>query len=184
MKRWHQLALWIMMGITMILSAIILFFVVFNQKVIPDLKNGINGKDAVVDYAQLEKYIDDSLTNKFQQLPPPVNGHDAAPVNYDLINAYIEAKVAALPKPTNGVNGANGTNGTSCTVAQTELGAVITCQDGTSAVITNGQDGKSPIIRCNTNKNRLEMQYAGDTNWAVVRDQTGTGTVKCVIGKE
>lgn len=39
-----------------------------------------------------------------------------------------------------GASGADGKDGTSCTVAQIPEGAVITCPDGTSAVIEHGKD--------------------------------------------
>lgn len=41
-----------------------------------------------------------------------------------------------------GSNGSDGAAGTSCSVSQTETGALITCGD-TSAVIANGQDGQN-----------------------------------------
>jgi hypothetical protein len=42
----------------------------------------------------------------------------------------------------NGTNGTNGLNGTSCSVSQTSSGGVITCSDGTTAIVKNGLDGK------------------------------------------
>gem|GEM_PF-6085266 len=40
-----------------------------------------------------------------------------------------------------GTPGADGQDGTSCTVVETEAGALITCTDGTQALVANGQDG-------------------------------------------
>jgi hypothetical protein len=41
----------------------------------------------------------------------------------------------------NGANGSDGSPGSSCSVASMIGGATITCTDGTSAVVLNGQDG-------------------------------------------
>ena len=43
--------------------------------------------------------------------------------------------------PLQGVQGEAGKDGSNCTVANTVYGAVITCQDGTTANISNGIDG-------------------------------------------
>lgn len=40
-----------------------------------------------------------------------------------------------------GIQGIPGTNGTSCTVSQTNTGALISCSDGTSTTVTNGASG-------------------------------------------
>lgn len=40
----------------------------------------------------------------------------------------------------NGKNGKNGKNGASCSVESTVSGAIITCADGTTAIILNGED--------------------------------------------
>lgn len=42
-------------------------------------------------------------------------------------------------------DGKNGKNGVSCSVEQAVNGAVISCTDGTSTAITNGQDGSDGI---------------------------------------
>ena len=42
----------------------------------------------------------------------------------------------------NGPQGPKGVSGTSCTVTDTDGGALITCPDGTSALVTDGDDGK------------------------------------------
>lgn len=41
-----------------------------------------------------------------------------------------------------GDNGTNGSNGTSCTTKQTLNGAILSCSDGTSAIVLNGVNGK------------------------------------------
>jgi hypothetical protein len=46
---------------------------------------------------------------------------------------------------SNGNAGANGNDGSSCSVNQTETGAIISCTDGTGAVIMNGKDGEPSI---------------------------------------
>lgn len=48
-----------------------------------------------------------------------------------------------VPGPTGqpGQDGVNGTDGVSCSVSALPEGAVITCTDGSSVVIYNGQDG-------------------------------------------
>lgn len=48
--------------------------------------------------------------------------------------------------------GANGTDGHSCTVTQLSDGASIQCPDGSSAIITNGKDGKAAKTN-NSNEN-------------------------------
>lgn len=56
----------------------------------------------------------------------------------------------AIPSPDmvgpQGPVGASGVDGKSCSVAQTETGALLTCTDGTSAVITNGLDGADGVV--------------------------------------
>lgn len=42
---------------------------------------------------------------------------------------------------TDGQNGLDGTNGTSCSVEESETGATISCDDGTSVEIANGTNG-------------------------------------------
>lgn len=51
---------------------------------------------------------------------------------------YTGETGAAGPK---GIDGVDGVAGKSCSVAATPTGAVISCEDGTSAVINNGTDG-------------------------------------------
>jgi hypothetical protein len=46
---------------------------------------------------------------------------------------------------TNGVNGQDGADGKSCSVSSTTTGAIISCEDGTSAVINNGVDGTNGV---------------------------------------
>ena len=51
-----------------------------------------------------------------------------------------------------GFQGHNGIPGTSCTAAPIEGGALITCTDGTTALILNGVDGEpGSIIDCHNN---------------------------------
>ncbi len=45
------------------------------------------------------------------------------------------------PVGPKGADGQDGAPGSSCSVQQMSNGAIITCQDGTSAVILNGADG-------------------------------------------
>lgn len=45
-----------------------------------------------------------------------------------------------------GTPGLDGTDGLSCTVTQTADGAIITCPDGSTAVIANGQPGPAPTV--------------------------------------
>lgn len=153
------------------------------DKSIQDSKNFLSGiRIPGVDEEKLNKYINDKVEEEVEKHKPK-DGKDALPVDYGIIYATLDSKIAGIPV----LQGVPGINGKSCTVSQTEIGAVITCEDGTSALITNGTngtDGKSPILRCNTEKNRLEMQYAGDTSWTIVRNEKGESPVKCVVSKE
>ncbi len=76
------------------------------------------------------------------------------------------------------MNGINGLNGSSCSATQLETGAAIICSDGTSAVITNGQDGtdgrdgRTPQLRCNENKNRWEVRYSDEEQYTVLNNKS------------
>lgn len=45
------------------------------------------------------------------------------------------------PKGDSGLNGSNGQNGSSCKTTQLPMGAMVTCGDGSFAIIYNGQQG-------------------------------------------
>lgn len=72
-----------------------------------------------------------------------------------ILTAALFLSLASCAKPLDGLNGFDGAdgvdgavgatgptgaNGLSCTVTQGEVGALITCPDGTSALILNGKD--------------------------------------------
>lgn len=62
------------------------------------------------------------------------------------LSGCMEARIELLPGPAGqpgepGKDGTDGKDGTSCSVAQAVNGAVISCQDGSSMLILNGQDG-------------------------------------------
>lgn len=150
-----------------------------------DFLNGI--KIPGVDEEKLNDYINSKVHEELEKQQPK-DGKDAT-VDYGLIYSTIDNKIASLPllQGERGIPGINGVNGKSCTVTQTDTGALITCEDGTSAIITNGTngtngvDGRSVELRCNSNKNRWEMRYTGETNYTVIRNSSDGTPVKCVI---
>lgn len=176
MKRSHNIILGGMTIVTGILCIIILGILLFKPDAVPQFAagpSGSNGKDAIVDYDKIYRYINDQLEN--QSIPQ--NGKDAI-IDYNIINSYIDQKILSLPKSINGVDGQNGS---SCSVTQVEVGAVITCTDGSSAAIMNGQNGQvgpsglTPDIRCNEKKNRWEIRYNLNDNYSIM----GEKPVKC-----
>lgn len=52
-------------------------------------------------------------------------------------------------------DGAQGIPGENCTVAQTTIGAVITCPDGSQAVVLHGQDGTDKMGKTAKRKNTV-----------------------------
>lgn len=102
-----------------------------------------------------------------------VNGKDGkdAVVDYNAINKYIQAQIAAIPKPQNGINGKNGTDGQSIVGPQGPSG-----QDATG---TQGDPGvaKQIELRHNDAKAQTEWRYVGDFGWQVLaKDCTIAGT--------
>lgn len=74
--------------------------------------------------------------------------------------------------------GSDGMSGTSCTVTQNDDGATISCEDGTSAVIQNGQSGTSTDVSSLESKIDFLEQYLGVDR--TVRTGTG-GTLDPII---
>lgn len=170
MRRSSQVLLTILLTATLILSGIILWVLLYKQSAVPKLTVR-DGKDAVVDYKKIENYVDNALESRVKNIPLPKDGNDADPVDYTIINQYINDRVDAIPHPKDGKDGLNGINGKSCTTSQTETGAVIACEDGTSAVIRNGTDSYIEL-RCNENRNRWEVRYAPTDNWSVLNNKS------------
>jgi hypothetical protein len=71
-----------------------------------------------------------------------------------LLGILVLAALGCADDGRNGLNGADGAagqdgsqgiagdNGSGCSVTQTKSGAIITCADGSTAVILNGKDCK------------------------------------------
>lgn len=181
MKRSHQILLWILMGVTIILSFIILMILLFKQEAVPHFsaEKGDKGENATVE--QITEAVTQYLASN-----PPANGKDAPPISQEDIATAVAQYLQSNP-PAPGKDGQSiaGANGSSCTTTSVEGGATILCTDGTSSFIangTNGADGRTPILRCNTNRNRWEIRYSEDESWVVVKDQAGN-SVRCTTGK-
>lgn len=171
MSQRYRIFLTILIALTLFLTGVIIFILLFRQTAVPTLAVGPAGKDAIVDYQKINDYIDGKIAN----IPPAKDGKDAV-VDYKGITAYIDRKIAALPKPKDGVDGKDGLNGvagkdgSSCTTIQSDSGATITCGDGSTSTITNGADGYIEL-RCNENKNRWEVRYSPDDNWSLLNNK-------------
>jgi hypothetical protein len=149
-----------------LLSVIIIGILLFKQDIVPEFSVGPKGEDAIVDYGKINSYIDNQVNGQ----PKPQNGKDGT-VDYSMVNAYIDQKIGAIQPRA----GADGKDASPCTTTQIETGAVITCPDGSSSIISNGQngaDGKTPQLRCNTTKNRWEIRYSDDENWGLLDNKS------------
>lgn len=165
--------------LTVILSAVTLSVLLFNQKAVPTLgPQGAQGKPGVVDYRKVNNYIDQAISDA-----PKAKDGVSPTVDYQALDQYIASyvnqQVLNLPPPVNGSNGSDGKNGSSCTTTQIDTGAAITCTDGTSSVVTNGADGQNAYteLRCNTNKNRWEVRYQPDGSWLLLNGKVVACTV-------
>lgn len=177
MKRYSNLLLASLMVITVALCGVILWILLFKQTAIPEFAiNGKDGKDATVDYSKIEDYV----RGYVDTLPKPKDGRSATD---EQIARAVALYLIAHP-PAKGEKGDTviGASGSSCSTQQTETGALIVCEDGTSAIInngTNGVDGRTPKIQCNTQKNRWEVGYVGDDSWLILRDKNDK-PIKCM----
>lgn len=179
MKKSSQVLLFILMGVTMIMTAIMAFYVIFMQGSIPKLLEGPEGKPGPAPTTiQVAHSVEEYF--KINPLVQPTNGKDAPPITNEQIAAAVANYLAANPpKPgKDGVNGLKGSTGSSCTTSELDGGAMILCEDGTSSFVRNGTDGRTPIPRCNESKNRWELSYIGDTQWTIMKSENGT-QVRC-----
>lgn len=96
-----------------------------------------------------------------------VNGKDGmnARVDYDKINQLVQAQVAALPSPQNGMNGTNGTNGQSVQGVQGIPGVGM---QGIPGVGVNGKDGSNvppmPVLQVQVDPSTCQLQTKYDTS--------------------
>lgn len=179
MKKSSQILLFTLLGITMLMTFVLAFLVLFKQTSIPKLLEGEKGQPGE---SATQEQIDKSVSDYFDKNPirQPVDGNDAPAITDERLASIVADYMLANPvKP--GQDGEDGAKGSSCTTVPQDTGALILCEDGTSAVITNGkygQDGRTPVLRCNENKNRWEVQYIGTEGWTVVKTEKGEN-VKC-----
>lgn len=97
------------------------------------------------------------------------------------LSACMEARIEKIEGPMGpaGRDGKDGEPGKSCSVAQASNGAVISCEDGTSVLVLNGENGQQTpytiievIDLCNNHKevllrfgtNQIIGHYAGGGN--------------------
>lgn len=67
-------------------------------------------------------------------------------MKYLVLVAALSLASCADRKVEATVQGASGSNGSSCSTSQFENGAIISCTDGTSSVVSDGIDGSSGIL--------------------------------------
>lgn len=169
MKRRGQILLNTMMVLTVVGICIIIGILLFKQSAVPKLQTGPPGqKGDSVTKEELDLAVQHYFTNN------PVDIPDVVVSQSDIARAVAEYMTINPVK--NGVDGHSvvgpkGADGKSCTVEQIETGAAILCQDGTSALINNGVDGKTPQLRCNENRNRWEVRYVNEENWAILNNK-------------
>lgn len=58
-----------------------------------------------------------------------------------IMGLMLSGCAAIFDDGKDGLNGRDGADGSSCSVTQTLSGSIIDCEDGTSAVLLNGQNG-------------------------------------------
>lgn len=187
MKKSHRIFITGLSVVTFITSLIIIWILLFHQTAVPKLSTIIQKGDPPT-----QEQIQDAVDNYFKHNPvrQPQDGKDAPPVSDNQIDRSVVAFLITHPPAqgktgnvgTIGATGGKGEKGDSCTTTQTETGAVITCEDGSSSFISSGTDGRTPILRCNTEKNRWEIRYSEEDNWAVIKDQEGN-SVRCTSGR-
>lgn len=117
----------------------------------------------------------DPKTDSFPQVQG-VNGKDGkdAAVDYDAINRYIQAQIAAIPKPVNGTNGQSivGPQGPPGVGTQGPAG-----QNGSDGSQGDPGVAKEIELRHNDVKAQTEWRYVGDFGWQVLaKDCTIAGT--------
>lgn len=181
MKRSHNAFLSVIVFLTLLLCGVIIWILLFRQSAVPQFNIPEDGKDG--QSATVEQ-IYEAVTQYFTKNPPE-KGQDGTPVSREqialVVAEYLQAHPPAPGKDGETIVGADGNDGSSCTTTQVEGGAVITCTDGSSSFIsngTNGVDGRTPFIRCNTNKNRWEIRYSEEDLWVAIKDQNNN-SAKC-----
>ena len=134
----------------------------------------------------LQNNIDTSVNNKVKTLNV-----------YDKIDKLVELKVSSIQlvpgkDGVDGANGVNGSNGKDGASIKGDAGlsaydiAVKNGFEGTeeewqlSLKGENGNDGLTPILRCNTNRNRWEQRYSEDDMWKILKDENNN-PVPCTI---
>jgi hypothetical protein len=100
-----------------------------------------------------------------------INGKDGkdAQIDYDKINQLIQAQIAAIPKPQNGINGQNGTNGQSIQGAQGTQGVSIQGAVGATGAAgkdgQNGVDGLTLDVQVDPNTCKIQKKYTVADFW-------------------
>lgn len=118
------------------------------------------GKDATVDYDHIKEYVNLQVAQT-----KPKDGTNAT--QEQIATALAQYMISNPPKDGQDGVSIKGDKGDSCTTVQNENGAIIACEDGTSAVIRNGTDAYIEL-RCNENKNRWEVKYNPEDSFSVL----------------
>lgn len=122
--------------------------------------------------------------SKVQSLQNSITAIENNPpkIDYQKINDLIIKELAKWPKPKDGKNGndgkdgldgkdgksgKNGNNGHD--VTPEEIAAAVTAYLQQHPPIVN--DGKTPILRCNTSRNEWEVRYDPTESWQLLNNQ-------------
>lgn len=96
---------------------------------------------------------------------------DTQSIDYSAIQAYIDNRIASLPKPLNGTNGktgANGGNGFSVTPEEIALAVADYLKANPPAAGQNGKEGSAaapaPVLQAQVDKNTCQLQTKYDTS--------------------
>lgn len=87
---------------------------------------------------RIDQKVNEAVEQRLQDIPKPQNGKNGSDGS-DGTNGR-NGKDAAKAK--DGTDGANGAKGDSCTTKDTEAGADIICEDGTTTSIEDGTDAR------------------------------------------
>jgi len=164
---------WVLLIIVLISNILSIFSSVCSRNEIPAIvKNVVDNNTQKVDYAKINQSIDARVAEKIKALniTQPKDGKDSV--------STVEKTTETVIKETavKGDQGVKGNTGDSAYDIAVKNGYEGTIKDWLISLKGNsGLDGLTPIIRCNTTKNRWEVRYTITDSWKALNNEV----VKC-----
>lgn len=154
MNKWGNRIIWLLLIALLFLSFYNIYLLYSNRA---GLRNDIHNSVFIAVDEHIKNRIDDELKSIKDSEPKTIIKVERGQNGKDSLSTHTIFKTEVIKEvPVPGVDGKTPVKG------------------------VDYVDGRTPLIQCNTYKNRWEVRYSDIESWTIVRDQNGL-SVRCTL---